>query len=60
MFDGDGLCPLYGDFGCSVVSAKIEKDGATVEWSVFGYENSCNGQFFPIERLGPFRFNLIE
>ena len=54
------ICPECGDFGCGVVSVKIRKDGDTVEWSEFGYENDYDGEFFPIERLGPFRFDWNE
>ncbi len=50
------ICPLCGDYGCGVISAKIEKDAGSIVWSEFGYENDYYGEFHPIERLGPFRF----
>lgn len=54
------VCPECGDYGCGVVSAKIARDGSDIVWSEFGYENDYDGNFLPIEKLGPFRFNEAE
>jgi len=50
------VCPECGDYGCGVVSAKIERDGDTVVWSEFGQENNYDDEFHPLARIGPYRF----
>ena len=51
------VCPLCRDYGCGVVSVKITRDGTDIFWSEFGSENNYDDKFFPIEKLGPIRFN---
>ena len=54
------VCSMCGDFGCGVVSVKINREEDTIVWSDFGRENDYDAEYYPIERLGPFRFREAE
>lgn len=56
----DGRVALYtcpcGDYGCGVVSVRIEDDGDCFIWSEFRYETTWDEGFDLLERLGPLKF----
>lgn len=49
------ICPLCGDYGCGVVSVKINRDGSDFVWGDFVWENQDT--VMELEKLGPFRFS---
>lgn len=54
------VCPQCGDLGCGAVSVKIVREGADIIWDQFGWENDYDGEFWPFEKIGPFRFDEAE
>jgi hypothetical protein len=50
------VCPLCGDYGCGVVSAKIYRENSSFIWSDFAWENDYESKLFFLKKLGPFRF----
>jgi hypothetical protein len=34
------VCPICGDLGCGAYSARFQRDGDTIKWTEFGYENN--------------------
>ena len=56
------ICPECGDLGCGAVTAAIERDGPTIIWHTFGYENDYDEapRYDWHQHLGPFRFDAIE
>lgn len=54
------ICPICGDLGCGVVSAKITRVGADILWSEFAWETDSADHFLALEKLGPYRFRVAE
>jgi hypothetical protein len=54
------VCPECGDSGCGTVSVRVSKQGTTIVWSEFGYENNYEEGFIPEPGIGPFEFDEIE
>jgi hypothetical protein len=50
------ICPLCGDYGCGVVSAKIYRENSSFIWSDFAWETNYENKLYYLEKLGPFRF----
>jgi hypothetical protein len=50
------ICPLCGDYGCGVVSAKIYRENSSFIWSDFAWETNYEDKLYYLEKLGPFRF----
>lgn len=49
-------CPICGDYGCGVISAKVVREGNHIVWSDICYENEGDDELIPLDRLGPYRF----
>jgi hypothetical protein len=56
------ICPECGDFGCGAVTAVIERDGDSILWHSFGYENDLveSPLLEDYTHLGPYRFEAGE
>jgi hypothetical protein len=53
------LCSECGDLGCGAISALVEREGETIQWKAFGYENTWedNISLDPYSTVGPFTFD---
>jgi hypothetical protein len=53
------VCSECGDLGCGAITAVVEKQGETVSWKAFGYENTYEDKIFfdDYRTVGPFTFN---
>ena len=51
------VCSECGDFGCGVVSVKVNREGSDFVWSSFVYENDGENKAIELEKIGPFRFS---
>jgi hypothetical protein len=53
------VCSECGDLGCGSITAVIEKQGETITWKAFGYENTYEDKigFDEYSKLGPFSFS---
>ncbi|BBO11143.1 hypothetical protein BwSF12_33100 [Bradyrhizobium ottawaense] len=49
-------CPECGDFACGAITVFVSRDGNSVRWSDFAYENGFEPQT-PRTGLGPFAFD---
>jgi hypothetical protein len=51
------VCPLCGDFGCGVVSAKVSCLEGDYVWSDFVHETNLSDECLSLDKIGPFRFD---
>jgi hypothetical protein len=53
------VCSECGDLGCGAITAIVDRQGETITWRAFGYENSYEDkvQFGDYRTVGPFNFN---
>ena len=53
------VCSECGDLGCGAITAVVERQGETVWWKAFGYENTYEDTivFDDYKTVGPFTFN---
>jgi hypothetical protein len=53
------VCSECGDLGCGAITAVVEKQGETITWKSFGYENTYEDKvgLDDYRTLGPFTFN---
>jgi hypothetical protein len=55
------ICPECGDLGCGAVTCRIERQGAQITWSAFGWEDNWSDEPVRTSRyghLGPFTFEF--
>lgn len=53
------VCPECGDLGCGAITCEVVRDGDSVIWRRFGYENDYDEKMSDFESyaaLGPFTF----
>jgi hypothetical protein len=52
-------CSECGDLGCGAITALVEREGETIKWKAFGYENTYedNISLDPYSTVGPFTFD---
>lgn len=52
------VCPECGDLGCGAVTAVVRREGDSIVWEDFGYENNYEEAIDRrgYEKHGPFRF----
>jgi hypothetical protein len=43
------VCALCGDLGCGAFSARFQREGDTIRWSEFGYENNYDPDSVELE-----------
>jgi|ERR1700722_5902966 len=53
------LCPECGDLGCGAITAPVEREGKTIRWKAFGYENTWEDKISldSYSTVGPFTFD---
>jgi hypothetical protein len=53
------VCSECGDLGCGAITALVERAGATVNWKVFGYQNTWENNILleSYSSVGPFTFD---
>jgi hypothetical protein len=53
------VCSECGDLGCIAITAVVERQGETITWKTFGYENSYERKVWldDYSTVGPFTFN---
>src|ERR1700676_94227 len=53
------VCSECGDLGCGAITALVEREGETIKWKAFGYENTYedNISLDPYSTVGPFTFD---
>lgn len=52
------VCPLCGDFGCGLISTKVERRGEDFIWSDFAREtNFADDAPEILQKMGPFLFD---
>jgi hypothetical protein len=53
------VCSECGDLGCGAITALVERQGETIEWKAFGYENTYedNTSLDSYRTVGPFTFD---
>jgi len=53
------VCSECGDLGCGVITAVIERQGGTITWRAFGYENTYEDEILldAYNTVGPFTFD---
>lgn len=53
------VCSECGDLGCGVITAMVERQGNTITWKAFGYENTYEDKILldAYRTVGPFTFN---
>lgn len=57
------VCAECGDLGCGALTAEVVREGETVVWQGFGYENDYDpamSDFGRFASVGPFRFDWTE
>jgi hypothetical protein len=54
------ICSECGDIGCGAITALVARDGHSIVWKAFGYENNYekNILFDDYKQIGPFTFDL--
>ena len=53
------VCSECGDLGCGAITAVVERQGETITWKAFGYENTYEDKIFldAYSTVGPFTFD---
>lgn len=53
------VCSECGDLGCGAITVVVDKQGDTITWKTFGYENTYEEKIGldDYRRVGPFTFN---
>jgi hypothetical protein len=53
------VCSECGDLGCGAITAVVERQGETITWKAFGYENTYEDKILldDYSTVGPFRFD---
>ena len=53
------LCSECGDLGCGAITALVKREGETIKWEAFGYENTWEEKISldPYSTVGPFTFD---
>jgi hypothetical protein len=53
------VCSECGDLGCGSITVAIDKQGETITWNTFGYENTYEDKIWLEDycSIGPFTFN---
>jgi len=56
------ICAECGEIGCGAVTLRVEKNGATVAWKDFGYENNYEEGIHldDYRHIGPFVFDADQ
>jgi len=56
------ICSECGDIGCGAVTSRIVRDGQTVIWRDFGYENDYedNIRLHEYQGVGPYSFEWVR
>jgi len=53
------VCPECGDLGCGAITFQLSRDGDTVRWANFAYENGYDQlQSEKYSTIGPFEFQF--
>jgi hypothetical protein len=54
------ICSECGDIGCGAITALVVRDGHSIVWKTFGYENNYEENILldDYKQLGPFTFDL--
>ena len=53
------VCSECGDLGCGAITAVVERQGDTITWKAFGYENTYEDKILldAYSTVGPFMFD---
>ncbi len=53
------VCSKCGDLGCGAITAVVERQGDTITWKAFGYENTYEDKILldAYSTVGPFTFD---
>ena len=53
------VCSECGDLGCGAITAVVERQGETITWKAFGYENAYEDKILldAYSTVGPFMFD---
>ena len=53
------VCSECGDLGCAAITAVVERQGDTITWKAFGYENTYEDKILldAYSTVGPFMFD---
>ena len=56
------ICSECGDLGCGAITAMIVREGSSITWKDFGYENTYEEKFWldDYRPVGPFTFHAIS
>jgi hypothetical protein len=56
------VCSECGDLGCGAITAVVEREGETITWKTFGYENTYEDKILldAYSTFGPFTFNATD
>ena len=56
------VCSECGDLGCGAITAVVDKQGETITWKTFGYENTYEDKIGldDYSTVGPFTFNAMS
>jgi hypothetical protein len=55
------ICSECGDIGCVAITALVARDGHSIVWKAFGYENNYEKKNILLDdykQIGPFTFDL--
>jgi hypothetical protein len=56
------ICSECGDIGCGAITALVVRDGHSIVWKAFGYENNYEENILldNYKQIGPFTFGLVH
>jgi hypothetical protein len=56
------VCSECGDLGCGAITAVVERQGETITWKAFGYENTYEDKILldAYKTVGPFQRTLVH
>ena len=56
------VCSECGDLGCGAITAVVERQGETIAWKAFGYENTYDDKILldAYRTVGPFTFGATD
>ncbi len=56
------VCSECGDLGCGAITAVVERQGETITWKAFGYENTYEDKILldAYRTVGPFTFDAAD
>lgn len=56
------VCSECGDLGCGAITAVVERQGETITWKAFGYENTYEDKILldAYKTVGPFMFGARD